>query len=117
MTTYDDHVATSNCESHGENPGEKSAISTSTGSKLYGTTPRSRYRVAPFDARRKDFSKGPVGRAIDMFRADPQSVNQLDFNDFDDGFEPGHIADDYVGPAMELVSVMFLPCTKLKLFY
>lgn len=38
-----------------------------------------------------------------MFRADPRSVNQLDFHDFDDGFEPGRIINDYVGPAMELV--------------
>jgi len=45
----------------------------------------------------------PIGRAIDKFRADPHSVNQLDFHGFGDGFEPGRIIDDYVGPAMELV--------------
>lgn len=42
-----------------------------------------------------------------MFRADPHAVNQLDFHDFGDGFEPGRIIDDYVGPAMELVRGIF----------
>lgn len=47
-----------------------------------------------------------------MFHVDPHSVNQLDFNDFGDGFEPGRIIDDYVGPAMELVRDFF--CYKFR---
>lgn len=96
---YDDRAVPPNCDSHGHPMEKKLSVSANAGN-LYGSTPQSRYLSA--DPRRNDPSR-PAGRAIDIFRADPHSVNQLDFHDFGDGFEPGHIVDDYVGPAMELV--------------
>ncbi|XP_011698266.1 PREDICTED: protein yellow-like [Wasmannia auropunctata] len=99
-SVYDEHASTSrNCDNH--SPEEKPTVSTITGN-LYGSTPQSRHRVATSNLGRSNPSRS-IGRAIDMFRADPHSVNQLDFNDFGDGFAPGRIIDDYVGPAMELV--------------
>jgi len=76
---------------------------------LYGSTPQSRYHIATSNLRRSNPSRS-IGRTIDMFRANPHSVNQLDFHDFGDGFEPGRIIDDYVGPAMELVRGVFFCC-------
>ena len=73
---------------------------------LYGSTPQSRYHIATSNLRRSNPSRS-IGRTSDRFRADPHSVNQLDFHDFGDGFEPGRIIDDYVGPAMELVRGVF----------
>ncbi|KYN07654.1 Protein yellow, partial [Cyphomyrmex costatus] len=103
--TYDEHAGTSrNCDNHP--PKEKSMDSTNVGN-LYGSTPQSRHHIATSNLGRSNPSRS-IGRAIDMFRADPHSVNQLDFHDFGDGFEPGRIIDDYVGPAMELVSGVFL---------
>ncbi|KYQ52168.1 Protein yellow [Trachymyrmex zeteki] len=98
--TYDEHAGTSrNCDNH--TPKEKSTDSTNVGN-LYGSTPQSRYHIATSNLGRSNPSRS-IGRTIDTFRADPHSVNQLDFHDFGDGFEPGRIIDDYVGPAMELV--------------
>ncbi|XP_071635267.1 yellow-h [Temnothorax longispinosus] len=102
-SAYDEHAGSSrsrNCDNH--QPEEKSPISTNVGN-LYGSTPQSRHRVATSNNLGRSGPTRPVGRAIDLFRADPHSVNQLDFHDFGDGFEPGRIIDDYVGPAMELV--------------
>ncbi|XP_011164537.2 protein yellow isoform X2 [Solenopsis invicta] len=97
---YDEHAGSPrNCDNHRSE--EKSTISTNVGN-LYGSTPQSRHRVATSNLGRSNPSR-PIGRAIDTFRADPHLVNQLDFHDFGDGFEPGRIIDDYVGPAMELV--------------
>ncbi|XP_032684640.1 protein yellow-like isoform X3 [Odontomachus brunneus] len=79
----------------------KLAVSANIGNP-YGSTPQLRHHVATSNLGRNDFSR-PTGRAIDTFHTDSHSVNQLDFHDFGDGFEPGHIIDDYVGPAMELV--------------
>lgn len=98
--TYDEHAGTSrNCDNHP--PKEKSTDSTNVGN-LYGSTPQSRYHIATSNLGKSNPSRS-IGRTIDMFRADPHSVNQLDFHDFGDGFEPGRIINDYVGPAMELV--------------
>ncbi|KAL0104712.1 hypothetical protein PUN28_016383 [Cardiocondyla obscurior] len=97
---YNGHAGSSrNCDNH--SPEEKPTVSTNVGN-LYGSTPQSRHHVATFNLGRSHPLR-PVERAIDTFRADPHSVNQLDFHDFGDGFEPGRIIDDYVGPAMELV--------------
>lgn len=74
---------------------------------LYGSAPQLQHRAATFNQGRNAPSRS-VGRAINAFHTDPYSVNQLNFHDFDDGFEPGHIIDDYVGPAMELVRATFL---------
>lgn len=106
ISAYDEHADSLNCDSHG-NPGKKFAVSANI-DNLYGSTPQlTRHRVSSTsNLGRGDLSRH-VGRAIDIFRTDPHSVNQLDFHDFGDGFEPGYIADDYVGPAMELVSATF----------
>jgi len=100
--TNDERADSQNCNG---NTLKKSTVS-SVGD-LYGSAPQLRHRVATFDQDRNALSR-PVERAIDIFHANPHSINQLDFHDFNDGFEPGHIADDYVGPAMELVRVTFL---------
>ncbi|KAL6263206.1 hypothetical protein P5V15_006006 [Pogonomyrmex californicus] len=94
--TYDEHAGTArNCDNHGNPPEEKS---TNMGN-LYGSTP---HRVLTSNLGRNGPSRS-IGRAISIFQTDPHLINQLDFNDFGDGFEPGRIIDDYVGPAMELV--------------
>lgn len=103
-SAYDEHTGLSrNCDNHPSE--EKSTVFSNVGN-LYGSTPQSRHHVATSNLGRSGPSRS-VGRAIDMFRADPHSVNQLDFHDFGDGFEPGRIIDDYVGPAMELVRGAF----------
>jgi len=102
---HDERADSQNCNSHGNTASKKSTVS-SVGD-LYGSPPQLRHRAATFDQDRRTLSR-PVERAIDIFHANPHSGNQLDFHDFDDGFEPGHIADDYVGPAMELVCATFL---------
>lgn len=101
---YDEHTGSSrNCGNHP--PEEKSTVSTNVGN-LYGSTPQLRHHVATSNLGKSTPSRS-IGRAIDNFRADPHSVNQLEFHDFGDGFEPGRIIDDYVGPAMELVRGAF----------
>lgn len=98
MSAYDDH---GKCDSYGNSPRREIA---SIGD-LYRSTPQlTRHHVSTSNLGRSDLSRRP---AIDIFRTDPHSVNQLDFHDFGDGFEPGYISDDYVGPAMELVSATF----------
>ncbi|XP_029671217.1 protein yellow-like [Formica exsecta] len=95
----DENADSRNCDSYGNPPGKKPP----NVDNLYGSTPQlTRHRVSTSNLGGSDLSKH-VGRAIDAFRTDPHSVNQLDFHDFGDGFEPGYIADDYVGPAMELM--------------
>ncbi|XP_019884892.2 protein yellow isoform X1 [Camponotus floridanus] len=94
---YDEHAA--KCDSYGNSAGRETASK----GDLYGSTPQlTRHHVSTSNLGRSDLSRHP-GSAIDIFRTDPHSVNQLDFHDFGDGFEPGYISDDYVGPAMELM--------------
>lgn len=104
ISAYDEHADSRNCDSH-ENPSGKKSANINN---LYGSTPQlTRHRFSStYNLGRNDFSRH-AGRTIDIFRTDPQSINQLDFHDFGDGFEPGYIANDYVGPAMELVSATF----------
>ncbi|KAH0954658.1 hypothetical protein HN011_004597 [Eciton burchellii] len=97
---HDERTDSQNCNSHGNTASKKSTVS-SVGD-LYGSPPQLWHHAATFDQDRSALSR-PIERAIDIFHANPHSINQLDFHDFDDGFEPGHIADDYVGPAMELI--------------
>ncbi|EFN80989.1 protein yellow isoform X2 [Harpegnathos saltator] len=89
ISAYDEHI-------------NSSKLAALPASAPYGLTPLLQHHVATSNLGRSDFSR-PTGRAIDTFHVDPHLVNQLDFHDFGDSFEPGHITDDYVGPAMELV--------------
>ncbi|XP_011338426.1 protein yellow isoform X2 [Ooceraea biroi] len=97
---HDEYADSRNCNSHGNPPVKKSVVSDI--GNLYGTAPQLQHRVSTFNQERNALSRS-VGRAINIYHTDPHSVNQLDFHDFDDGFEPGHIIDDYIGPAMELM--------------
>lgn len=68
---------------------------------LYGSTPDSRdYFSRPFEKRLH--SRLP-GRNFNLLRADTNSVNELESHGFNYDPGRGHIEDDYVGPAMELV--------------
>lgn len=95
MSAYDKHAGSS-----------KSTISTSIG-KPYGSRTQLRHNIAASNLGRSDLPR-PTGRTFDTFHTDTRSVNQLDFHDFGDSFEPGHITDDYIGPAMELVRNVLL---------
>nr|XP_033340383.1 protein yellow-like isoform X1 [Megalopta genalis]XP_033340384.1 protein yellow-like isoform X1 [Megalopta genalis] len=69
---------------------------------LYGSTPdSSNYFSRNFD--RSGIQSRPIGRNLNLFKADPYTVNQLETHGFN--YDPGrdHVEDDYVGPAMELV--------------
>lgn len=69
---------------------------------LYGSTPDSRdYFSRPFEKRLH--SRLP-GRNFNILRTDANSVNELESHGFNYDPGRGHIEDDYVGPAMELVS-------------
>lgn len=106
VSTHDDeHAGSRNCDSHGNPLEKKPALSTNV-RNLYGSTPQLRHVTSNLG--KKNFSKSVLERVIDIFHTDPHLVNQLDFHEFDDSFEPGHIANDYVGPAMELVCNVFV---------
>lgn len=103
ISAYDEHAGSRNCDSHGNL--EKKPPESTNVRNLYGSTPSQPRHHVTSNLGKNDFSK--AGRAIDIFHTDPRSINQLDFNEFDNSFEPGHIANDYVGPAMELVSNVY----------
>ncbi|CAK9798067.1 Protein yellow [Anthophora quadrimaculata] len=92
-----------NCDSPKleENGLDKLATTPEYSNHLYGSTPDSSdYFSRTFE--KKFHSKSPEGN-LNVIRADPHSINQLEAHGFN--YDPGrsHVDDDYVGPAMELV--------------
>nr|XP_034188550.1 protein yellow-like isoform X2 [Osmia lignaria] len=69
---------------------------------LYGSTPdSSEYFLSNFD--RSKFRPRPSGRNLNMFKNDPQLLNQLETHGLNYDPGRGQVEDDYVGPAMELI--------------
>ncbi|XP_076761628.1 dopaminechrome tautomerase-like isoform X2 [Xylocopa sonorina] len=68
---------------------------------LYGSTPDSREYVSPTFQRRPSLRM--PNRNLNVFKTDLYSVKQLESHGFNYDLGRGHVEDDYVGPAMELV--------------
>lgn len=72
---------------------------------LYGSTPdSSEYFSRSFERNR--FHARPSAGNLNTFKADPHSVNQLESHRFNYDPGRGHVENDYVGPAMELVGLL-----------
>ncbi|XP_076248993.1 yellow-h [Calliopsis andreniformis] len=69
---------------------------------LYGSTPDSNEYFSR-SLERNRFHARPAGRNPNRLKADPYSVNQLESHGFNYDSGRGHVENDYVGPAMELV--------------
>ncbi|XP_076684761.1 yellow-h isoform X2 [Andrena cerasifolii] len=97
--TCPEHVVTSTTH---ENSVERLPTTPEYNNHLYGSTPdSSEYFSRSFERNR--FHPRLTGRNLNILKGDPQSANQLESHGFNYDPGRGHVEDDYVGPAMELV--------------
>lgn len=104
ISGQDIHPGRVNCETPKleENSVDRLHTTPEYSNHLYGSTPESGvYFSHPFE--RRIHSKLP-GATFNVLRADARSVNQLESHGFNYDPGRGHVEDDYVGPAMELVN-------------
>lgn len=102
ISSHDELPGHINCDSPKleENSLERLPTTPEYNNHLYGSTPDSREYFS------KSFEKRLHSRLPErnLLRTDPHSVNQLESHGFNYDSGRGQIEDDYVGPAMELVS-------------
>ncbi|XP_031828175.2 yellow-h [Nomia melanderi] len=110
IATHDELPGHINCPDHGdvattlESSVDRQLPTTPEYSNyLYGSTPHSGAYFFPSSFERSRDRSRPIGRNPSVLKTDPYSVNQLDTHVFNYDPGRGHLEDDYVGPAMELV--------------
>ncbi|XP_015429902.1 PREDICTED: protein yellow-like [Dufourea novaeangliae] len=105
ISSHDELPGHINCPGHVEIPStlensvDRLPTTPEYSNHLYGSTPDS----SEWSLERGRGHSRPRGRKLNTLKTDPYSANQLETHGFNYDPGRGHLEDDYVGPAMELV--------------
>ncbi|XP_053970764.1 protein yellow-like [Hylaeus volcanicus] len=108
ISSHDELPGHINCPGHidtpatDENSVDRLPTTPEYNNHLYGSTPDSSDYFARSFERVRARSR-PSGGNLNLFKTDSITVNQLESHGFNYDSGRGHVEDDYVGPAMELV--------------
>ncbi|XP_043248845.1 protein yellow-like [Colletes gigas] len=108
ISSHDELPGHINCPGHidtpatDENSVDRLPTTPEYGNHLYGSTPDSSDYFSRSLEKVRVHSR-PNGSNRNVFKADSDSLNQLESHGFHYDPGRGHVEDDYVGPAMELV--------------